>query len=55
MAKTKEVTEEFSIGKNTYKVGEVLSFSDELAKEYESKLKNPEVKKTTKVIKKVAE
>jgi hypothetical protein len=49
MAKTKEVTEEFSIGKNTYKVGKVLSFSDELAEKYESKLKDPKVKKTTKV------
>ena len=39
MAKSVEVTETFSIGKNEYKKGKVLSFSDELASKYSSKLK----------------
>lgn len=39
MAKSVEVVETFSIGKNEYKKGKVLSFSDELASRYSDKLK----------------
>jgi len=43
MAKFVEVTETFNIGKNEYKKGRKLSFSDELADKYSKKLKPAKV------------
>ena len=48
MAKTKQVTKEFSIGQNTYQAGVVKSFSDEIAAKYESSLVDVKPKVTRK-------